>query len=202
MKNSGILFIVSAPSGAGKTSLLKSLVESQPELRVSVSHTTRQPRPGEEDGRHYHFVDKDSFERMVADGEFIEHARVFDNYYGTSASAVKTELSSGRDVVLEIDWQGARQVRKRFQDAVSIFILPPSIEALRHRLSARGQDSAEIVERRMQDAMAELSHFSEYDYLVVTDDFDAALDDLRSVMRAQRLKQNRMLAWVETAFNV
>lgn len=200
MKTKGILYIVSAPSGAGKTSLLNSLVESAADLCVSVSHTTRAPRPGEVDGQHYHFVAKEDFERMVSEGEFIEHARVFDNYYGTSSAAVDKELSGGSDVVLEIDWQGARQVRKRFPSAVSIFILPPSIDELRRRLSTRGQDSADVVERRMQDALAELSHFDEYEYLVINDDFNAALDDLRSVMRTQRLHQNRMRGWVEESF--
>lgn len=202
MKTKGILYIVSAPSGAGKTSLLKSLVESAADLCVSVSHTTRNPRPGEVDGEHYHFVAKEDFEHMVSEGEFIEHARVFDNYYGTSSAAVDRDLSNGSDVVLEIDWQGARQVRKRFPSSVSIFILPPSIDELRRRLSARGQDSAEVVERRMQDALAELSHFDEYEYQVINDDFNEALDDLRSVMRTQRLHLDRMRNWVEDNFSL
>ena len=202
MNSDGILFIVSAPSGAGKTSLLKALVESTDRVCVSVSHTTRAPRPGEADGQHYHFVDTATFERMVAAGEFVEHARVFDNHYGTSAAAVMSELVAGRDVVLEIDWQGARQVRARFRDAVSLFILPPSVEELRRRLSARGQDTREIVERRMRDALSELSHFDEYDYLVVNDRFEAALEDLRAVMRTQRLRRSVMTSWVAERFTL
>ena len=193
---------MSAPSGARKTSLLKALVESTDRVSVSVSHTTRAPRPGEADGQHYHFVDTATFERMVAAGEFVEHARVFDNHYGTSAAAVMSELVAGRDVVLEIDWQGARQVRERFRDAVSVFILPPSVEELRRRLSARGQDAEEIVERRMQDALSELSHFDEYDYLVVNDRFEAALEDLRAVMRTQRLRRSVMTSWVAERFTL
>lgn len=202
MNSDGILFIVSAPSGAGKTSLLKALVESTDRICVSVSHTTRAPRPGETDGQHYHFVDTATFERMVAAGEFVEHARVFDNHYGTSSAAVTSDLVAGRDVVLEIDWQGARQVRERFPEAVSVFILPPSVNELRRRLSARGQDAEEVVERRMRDAMGELSHFDEYDYLVVNDRFEAALEDLRAVMRTQRLQKNRMLGWVNASFDI
>lgn len=185
----GILFIVSAPSGAGKTSLLKVLLEETEGLHLSVSHTTRKPRPGERDGVHYHFTDVPTFERLAADNGFLEHAQVFDNYYGTSAAVVRDGLDAGRDLVLEIDWQGARQVRERFPDAVSIFILPPSVEELRRRLAARGQDTAEVVERRMTGALDELSHFDEYDYLVINDRFEAALDDLRALIRAERLRR-------------
>lgn len=187
----GVLFVMSAPSGAGKTSLLKALVPTDPRLRVSVSHTTRAPRPGEQDGTHYHFVDRGRFETMVAAGEFLEHARVFDNFYGTSERTVRDMLGSGLDVVLEIDWQGARQVRARFPDAVSVFIVPPNVEALRARLSGRGQDSAEIIDRRMRDARSELSHFGEYDYVVVNDVFEEALADLRAIVAAERLRLSR-----------
>jgi guanylate kinase len=190
----GVLFVVSAPSGAGKTSLLKALVPTDPRLRVSVSHTTRAPRPGEQDGTHYHFVDRARFEAMVAAGEFLEHARVFDNLYGTAERSVRDVLGANFDVVLEIDWQGARQVRARFPEAVSVFIVPPSVEALRRRLSGRGQDSAEIIDRRMRDARSELSHFGEYDYLVVNDDFDQALADLRAIIGAERLRLVRQQA--------
>jgi guanylate kinase len=190
----GVLFVVSAPSGAGKTSLLKALVPTDPRLRVSVSHTTRAPRPGEQDGTHYHFVDRARFEAMVAAGEFLEHARVFDNLYGTAERSVRDVLGANFDVVLEIDWQGARQVRARFPEAVSVFIVPPSVEALRRRLSGRGQDSAEIIDRRMRDARSELSHFGEYDYLVVNDDFDEALADLRAIIGAERLRLARQQA--------
>lgn len=190
----GTLFIVSAPSGAGKTSLVARLLEIRKTLTVSVSHTTRAPRPGEEDGRHYHFIDAETFLAMIEDGEFLEHARVFDNYYGTAEAAVREQLEAGLDVVLEIDWQGARQVRRRFPEAVSVFIAPPSIEALRERLSGRGQDAAEVVERRMAEARSELSHYPEYDYLVINDDFATALADLRAVVAAERLREPRQAA--------
>ncbi len=187
----GILFIVSAPSGAGKTSLLKQLIPADDRLALSVSHTTRAMRPGEADGVHYHFVDVATFQGMVGEAAFLEHAQVFDNYYGTAESGVRAQLAAGQDVVLEIDWQGARQVRRRFPDAVSIFVAPPSIEALRERLGGRGTDSDQIIERRMRDARSELSHFSEYDYLVVNDDFDTALAELGAIVTAERLREPR-----------
>jgi len=189
--STSILFIVSAPSGAGKTSLLRELLQRDAQLSLSVSHTTRAMRPGEENGVHYHFVDKGDFMQLVGEGAFIEHAQVFDNFYGTSEAAVREQLQAGRDVVVEIDWQGARQVRKRFPEAVSIFIIPPSIQALQERLSGRGQDSDEIIERRMRDAQAELSHYGEYDYLVVNDDFEFALQQLGEVVAAERLREVR-----------
>jgi guanylate kinase len=184
----GTLYIVSAPSGAGKTSLLKALVERDPRIRVSVSHTTRAMRPGEVDGVDYHFVDVDLFARMIGEGAFLEHAQVFGNFYGTSEQAVREVLSTGDDVVLEIDWQGARQVRRRFPGAVSVFILPPTPEALRERLTGRGQDSAEVIERRMADARSEMEHYPEYDYLVINDRFEQALDELEAVVVSQRLR--------------
>ncbi len=182
------LFIVSAPSGAGKTSMLKSLVAGQSGMAISISHTTRQPRPGEVDGVHYHYVSRPEFERMVEGGEFLEHAQVFDNFYGTAEAGIRDQLTRGEDVILEIDWQGARQVRKRFPEAVSIFILPPTPEALRERLGGRGQDSEEIIERRMRDAQNEMSHYPEYDYLIVNDQFDIAVEALRSVIVSQQMK--------------
>jgi guanylate kinase len=194
ISESAILFVVSAPSGAGKTSLLRELVPSDPRLVISVSHATRAMRIGEKDGVHYHFVSTADFEALVEQGAFLEYAKVFDHYYGTSEDAVRMQLAQGLDVVLEIDWQGARQVRQRFPDAVSIFIAPPSIEALRERLSKRGQDSAEVVERRMVDARNELSHYLEYDYLVMNDDFGTALAELRAIVAAERLRQPRQKA--------
>ncbi len=187
----GILFIVSAPSGAGKTSLLKALLQADEKLALSVSHTTRAPRPGEADGVHYHFVSVDEFMRLAGEGAFLEQAQVFDNYYGTSQAGVQSQLQAGVDVVLEIDWQGAQQVRKAFPDAISIFIMPPSIAALRERLGNRGQDDEAIIERRMRDAQKELSHYAEYDYLVVNDRFEDALDDLGCIVRSERLRLER-----------
>ncbi len=200
--NSGILFIVSAPSGAGKTSLLKALLErhqgeiQQPlqQLVLSISHTTRQPRPGAVNGDHYHFVSVEQFQRMVGENAFLESAQVFDNYYGTTEASVRQQLETGKDVILEIDWQGARQVRQRFANAVSIFVVPPSIEALRERLSSRGQDSDEIIERRMADALSEMSHYDEYDYIVVNDLFEQGVEDLEAVMRVQHLTLKRQQA--------
>jgi guanylate kinase len=188
---SGTLYIFSAPSGAGKTSLVKALLEQTPGIEVSVSHTTRAPRPGEENGRHYHFTDIASFEKMVEANAFLEHARVFDNYYGTAQSSVDGPLQQGRDVILEIDWQGAEQIRRRYPEAVSVFILPPSKAALRERLQGRGQDADEIIERRMRDAVSEMSHYPEFDYLIINDDFEPALVELRSIVIAQRLRLKR-----------
>jgi len=187
----GLLFIVAAPSGAGKTSLVRALLDSTPNITVSVSHTTRAMRPGEEDGVHYHFIEIPGFETMRDAGEFLEHARVFDNYYGTSRAAVQERLDQGLDVILEIDWQGARQVRKVFPDSIGIFILPPSRQALQQRLQGRGQDDEQIIDRRMRDAVAEMSHFHEFDYLVINDDFDLALQELRCIVQGQHLQLGR-----------
>lgn len=189
--NKGTLFVVSAPSGAGKTSLLKAMMTNASGITLSVSHTTRTPRPGEENGVHYHFVDVPAFMRMVENAEFLEHAKVFDNYYGTSEAGVRDQLNSGTDVVLEIDWQGAQQVRKRFPDAVTVFIVPPSVEALRERLSSRQQDSDEVIERRMRDALDEMSHHQEYDYIVVNDVFETALADIEAIIRSHALLADR-----------
>jgi guanylate kinase len=184
----GTLYIFAAPSGAGKTSLVKALVDSTPGIEVSVSHTTRAPRPGEVDGVNYHFVDLPTFERMVAEGAFLEHARVFDNYYGTARASIEQRLAAGMDVILEIDWQGARQVREQFPDSVGVFILPPSKAVLEERLRGRGTDDEATIARRMRDAEREMSHYDEFDYLVINDDFDTALEDLRAIVRARRLR--------------
>lgn len=184
----GTLYIVSAPSGAGKTTLVDALVRTMPDLRVSVSHTTRPQRPGEVDGVHYHFVNTETFERMVAAGEFLEHARVFGNLYGTSRTQVEEMLAAGTDVVLEIDWQGGRQVRQAMPDSISIFILPPSRDELERRLRSRNQDSDSVIAQRMQEAVNEMSRFREYDYLIVNDTFDDALTDLKAIVRVRRLR--------------
>jgi guanylate kinase len=186
--STGTLYIISAPSGAGKTSLVKALLEKLAGVSVSVSHTTRPARPGEQDGVDYHFVAKAEFERLAAGDEFLEHAQVFDNYYGTRRATVLEKLESGSDVILEIDWQGARQVYKAFPQAVRVFILPPSREALRQRLAGRGQDSEDVINRRMADAVSEMSHYDEFDYLVFNDDFDTALSELMALFRARRLR--------------
>ena len=180
------ILVLSAPSGAGKSSLAHALADADPRVTLCVSHTTRPPRPGEVDGVHYHFVGRHEFEAMVDAGEFLEHARVFDRYYGTSRGALRAGLAQGRDIVLDIDWQGARQVREAFPEALTVFILPPSIEALRSRLAGRGQDSAEAVERRMRDARVDIGHHGEFDHVVVNDDFDRALADLRALLRGGR----------------
>lgn len=182
MSKGGTLFVLSAPSGAGKSSLAKALVECTPGLAVSVSHTTRAPRPGERDGVHYHFIDRGRFEAMVKAGEFLEHAQVFDNFYGTSRRAVEDLLAQGRHVLLDIDWQGARRIKALMPNTRTIFILPPSIAALEQRLRTRGQDSEATIARRMRDAVAELSHYPEFDHLVVNDDFARALADLCAIV--------------------
>ncbi len=187
MMSKGTLFVVSAPSGAGKTSLVKALRAGLEGFTVSVSHTTRAMRPGEAHGRDYFFVGREEFEGMIAVGAFLEHAQVFGNHYGTACATVAAALDAGSDVLLEIDWQGARQVRALIPDCVSIFILPPSLAALEQRLAARGQDDAETIARRMRDALSELSHYAEYDYLVVNDDFAEALAELRAIVVARRV---------------
>jgi guanylate kinase len=190
----GQLYIVSAPSGAGKTSLVSRLLNALENVSVSVSHTTRSPRPGEEHGKHYYFTEETEFLSMVKTRDFLEHAKVFDNYYGTSQSKVEEMLAQGIDVILEIDWQGAKQIRERLPGALSIFILPPSKEALESRLRNRQQDSEEIIQRRMQDAVSEMSHCHEFDFIIINDDFDKALFDLISIFHGQRLHKSRTLA--------
>ena len=183
------LYTISAPSGAGKTTLVNALIESTDNIKVSVSHTTRQPRPGEKNGINYHFVTKDEFMRMLENNLFLEHAQVFDNHYGTSQQWLMEQLNAGIDVILEIDWQGAEKVRRLKPDTVNIFILPPSRAALEQRLHDRGKDSEEVIAKRLRGAIEEMRHCVEYDYLVINDDFDQALKDLQSIIQSQRLKQ-------------
>ena len=191
---SGMLFIISSPSGGGKTSLVKALLEAEPGMRLSVSYTTRPPRPGEVHGRAYHFVTLPEFERLLEAGEFLENAVIYGNRYGTSRKWIEREQAGGHDVLLEIDWQGAQQVRRLMRNVVSIFILPPSPEVLESRLMGRGQDSAEVVRKRLAAARDEISHASEYDYVIINDEFNRAALDLRSIIRAERLKIARQFA--------
>jgi len=190
----GLLFIISSPSGGGKTSLVRALLEAEPEVRLSVSYTTRAARPGEVDGRDYHFVTPPVFERMLEAGEFLESAVIYGNRYGTSQKWIERERAEGRDVLLEIDWQGAQQVRRLMRQVVSVFILPPSPEVLESRLRERGQDSEEVVARRLAAARHEIAHVSEYEYVIINDDFNRAAQDLRSIIRAERLKLSRQIA--------
>lgn len=184
----GTLFVISAPSGAGKTSLVSEMLRQDSRLGVSVSHTTRPMREGEQNGVNYHFVSRDEFEAMIARGDFLEHADVFGNYYGTSQVWVRETLATGQDVILEIDWQGAEQVRRLIPECVSVFIVPPSAEVLRQRLVGRGTDAPDVVERRLAEAEEECCHAAEFDYLVVNDDFSVALADLLAIARSHRLK--------------
>jgi guanylate kinase len=181
----GRLFVIAAPSGAGKTSLVKALLERRPQLRLSVSHTTRPPRANEVEGREYFFVPVEKFRELAAQRAFLEHAQVFDNHYGTGRAPVEADLASGRSVILEIDWQGARQVRASLPQCVSIFILPPSRGALEKRLRARRTESDVAIERRLRDAVGDMSHWTEFDYVVVNDDFERALEDLTRIVDSQ-----------------
>jgi guanylate kinase len=190
---SGILFIIAAPSGAGKTSLVKGLLARDSALKVSVSHTTRPRRLTEHDGVNYHFVDPARFQALVEQGEFLEHATVFGNHYGTARASVASCFASGMDVILEIDWQGAAQVRLSHPNAVSIFILPPSLETLRARLKSRGEDPAEVMEKRLAQARTEISHHRDFDYLIVNDNFDTALDELHAIIRAERCRRENAI---------
>jgi len=183
--NKGRLFIFSAASGTGKTSLAKALVEQMPELAFSVSHTTRAPRPGEQHGVHYYFVTPQQFDEMIAADRFLEHARVFGNSYGTSRAVTENLMRQGKSVIFDIDWQGARAIKEKMPEAVSIFILPPSRAALEERLTGRGQDAPEVIARRMGEAVSEMSHYKEFDHLVVNDDFNAALADLKAIIRGE-----------------
>ena len=183
----GMLYVISAASGAGKTSLLSAMLQQVSDIEVSVSHTTRAPRNGEVDGVNYHFIDKDKFEAMVEAGDFFESASVFGNMYGTSRQHIQQQLQKGNDVVLEIDWQGARQIRQLMPDCKSIYILPPSIAALRERLTSRGQDDEAVINQRMREAVNEMSHYIEFEYLVINDDFDEARNNLTAIIMGQRM---------------
>jgi len=186
-QNRGNLFILSAPSGAGKSSLINALLAKHADMKVSVSHTTRSPRPGEDNGVHYHFVSVDEFKSLIDKNDFFEWAQVFDNYYGTSKQAIEEQLAAGIDVFLDIDWQGAQQMRKLVDDIETIFILPPSKEELETRLNNRGQDSAEVIAGRMAQAQSESSHYDEYDYVVINDNFETALTQIETIVLAKRL---------------
>jgi len=198
---SATLYIVSSPSGGGKTSLVKALLEAEADVRLSISHTTRPARAGETDGRDYHFVPLESFDRMLKAGEFLESAEIYGNRYGTSQKWIEAERAAGRDVLLEIDWQGAQQVRRLMREVVSIFVLPPSLEALEARLKGRGQDGPDVIARRMAAAREEISHAAEYDYVIINEEFSRAALDLRSIVRAERLKAARQLARHSTLIN-
>ncbi|SEL78532.1 guanylate kinase [Colwellia chukchiensis] len=193
MTTKGNLFILSAPSGAGKSSLISALLKqtSSRPMQVSVSHTTRAPRPGEVDGQHYHFVNKAQFQQAISDNQFYEYAEVFGNYYGTSEQAIDQQLAQGIDVFLDIDWQGAQQVRMKKPEVTSIFICPPSKQALEQRLRSRGQDSDAVIQERMAQAQAECSHYQEFDYIIINDDFEQALADLTTIVNNQRLKRSQ-----------
>lgn len=196
MARKGTLFIVSAPSGAGKSSLIKALLDANPssDMKVSVSHTTRAARPGEIDGIHYHYIPVAEFKQQIENNDFFEWAEVFGNYYGTSRVMIEKTLEQGVDIFLDIDWQGARQIKQQMPDARGIFIMPPSREELERRLNSRGQDSDEIIAKRMAEAQSEMSHYHEYDYLIINDDFATALEDLHAIVRSERLASAKQAA--------
>jgi len=198
MSSRGTLFVVAAPSGAGKTSLVRALIKRMPQLRFSISYTTRRRRETEQHGRDYFFVDRAEFDRMVADGEFLEHAQVFDNSYGTARAQVESILQQGENVLLEIDWQGAQQVRAAMPECRSIFILPPSREALEQRLRGRATDSEEVIARRLRDSIADMSHWDEFDYVVINDDFERATNDLEAIASGKGESLTRGRAEVQT----
>ena len=198
---SGNLFIVSAPSGAGKTSLVNALLASNRQIDLSVSYTTRAPRPGEIEGREYHFVSRETFMAMTKHGDFLESAEVYGNLYGTSQSWIAVETSGGRDILLEIDWQGADQVRRKFPGCISIFILPPSLQALEERLTARGQDSAEVIALRLRASREDIAHVAEFDYVIINDKLDEALQQLNAIVIAVGLRRERQLTRLKTLIN-
>ena len=197
----GNLFVIVAPSGAGKTSLVNELLQREPNIRLSISFTTRQPREGELQGREYHFVTRAAFEKMIASGDFLEHANVFGNYYGTSRRWIEEQLAGEHDVLLEIDWQGAQQVRKLFAHMVGIFIMPPSLEELRRRLERRGKDAPETIERRLSGAREDISHVLEFEYIIVNESFDSAATDLHAVVRATHVSRAQQAVRLEKLVN-
>lgn len=199
----GTLYIVSAPSGAGKSSLIQALLKTQPlyDTQVSISHTTRAIRPGEKNGEHYYFITENKFQQMIEHNDFLEYACVFGNYYGTSRAVIEEIINSGVDVFLDIDWQGAQQIRQKMPSARTIFILPPSKNELLRRLRGRGQDSEETINQRMAQAVAEIKHYNEYDYIIVNDDFNTALGDLQSIIRSERLRLERQIQQHNTLIN-
>jgi guanylate kinase len=199
MQERGNLFVIAAPSGAGKTSLVRALMQRMPQLQFSISYTTRKQRETEVDGRDYHFVSKQQFEAMIAASDFLEHAQVFDNFYGTSKSQVQKMLDAGQNVLLEIDWQGAQQIRKAAPDVASIFILPPSRAELERRLRDRKTDSDEVIARRLRDSIADMSHWNEFDYVVINRDFDAAVDQLQQIVIGQGAHLRRDRAELQTS---
>lgn len=199
--NRGNIYVIAAPSGAGKSTLVNALCALDPQVQLSVSHTTRGMRPGETDGVNYFFVSVDSFKTMIANNDFLEYAQVYENYYGTNINTIKQFLATGKDIILEIDWQGAQQIRKLFHDAVLIFILPPSLPVLAERLKNRNTDSANVIEKRLSVAMDDISHAPEFDYLIINDSLDIALQDLCSIIRAPRNKTVKMLDNIKKQFN-
>ena len=198
---SGNLFVISAPSGAGKTSLVHALLDTNPQIDLSVSYTTREPRPGEEDGRDYHFVSREAFHTMASQGEFLESAEVYGNFYGTSQTWIAEENAKGKDVLLEIDWQGATQVRRLFPDCITIFVLPPSMEALEQRLTGRGKDKAEVIAKRMAAAKEDVAHVAEFDYVIINENLDVALRELNAVIIAAQLVGTKQLTRHQVLIN-
>lgn len=198
---SGNLFVVSAPSGAGKTSLVHALLNINPQIELSVSYTTRDPRLGEQDGKAYHFVSKETFLAMMGRGEFLESAEVYGNFYGTSQEWLSREIARGREILLELDWQGAAQVRRHFTDCISIFILPPSLQALEQRLKGRGKDSEEVIARRMVAVRNDVAHVTEFDYVIINDNLNEALRELNAIVLSTRLKCARQMAIYQNLIN-